>query len=128
LSEFETRHSLGTGRFLTEIELSAAANSDRGRLIAERFPGLLAVSGAAGQGTYLFSTRGGTVKGRGPNAGRCPIQVYRNGMRSGAPQEATDLSDLKPQELSGVEFYNASSTPAEYRSGNVCGVVLIWTK
>lgn len=127
-SEFETRRSLGTGRFLTESELSAAANSDLGRLIAERFPGLLAVSGTAGQGTYLFSTRGGTVKGKAVNANRCPIQVYRNGMRSGAPQEATDLSDLKPQELSGVEFYNESSTPAEYRSGNVCGVLLIWTK
>jgi hypothetical protein len=81
----------------------------------------------------LFSTRGGTVKGRAekgkpPNAGRCPIQVYRDGMRSGAPQEATDLSDLKPQELLGVEFYNETLTPATYRSGNVCGVLLIWTK
>jgi carboxypeptidase family protein len=128
LSEFETRRSLGTGRFLTETELSAAANSDLGRLIAERFPGLLAVSGSAGQGTYLFSTRGGTVKGKAANANRCPIQVYRDGMRSGAPQEATDLSDLKPQEFLGVEYYNESSTPAEYRSGNVCGVLLIWTK
>jgi len=121
LSEFETRRSLGTGRFLTETELVAAANSDLGRLLAQRFPGLRAVSGAAGQGTYLFSTRGGTVKGKPPNAGLCPIQVYRNGMRSGAPQEATDLSELKPQSLSGVEFYSESSTPAEYRSGNVCG-------
>jgi hypothetical protein len=128
LSEFETRRSLGTGRFLTEPELAAVANSDLGRLIAERFPGLLAVSGATGQGTYLFSTRGGSVKGKASNASRCPIQVYRDGMRSGAPQEATDLSDLKPQELSGVEFYNESSTPAEYRSGNVCGVLLIWLK
>jgi hypothetical protein len=76
----------------------------------------------------LFSTRGGTVKGKRANAGRCPIQVYRDGMRSGPPQEATDLSDLKPQELLGVEFYNESSTPATYRSGNVCGVLLIWTK
>jgi hypothetical protein len=128
LSEFETRRSLGTGRFLTETELAAAANSDLGRLIAERFPGLLAVSGATGQGTYLFSTRGGPVKGKASNSGRCPIQVYRDGMRSGAPQQATDLSDLKPQELSGVEFYNETSTPATYRSGNVCGVLLIWMK
>ncbi|HEX8941890.1 MAG TPA: carboxypeptidase regulatory-like domain-containing protein [Gemmatimonadaceae bacterium] len=128
LSEFETRRSLGTGRFLTETDLMAAANSDLGRLIAQRFPGLRAVSGAAGQGTYLFSTRGGTVRGKTPNASLCPIQVYRDGMRSGAPQEATDLSDLKPQSLSGVEFYNETSTPATYRSGNVCGVLLIWTK
>jgi hypothetical protein len=128
LSEFETRRGLGTGRFLTETELAAAANSDLGRIIAERFPGLLAVSGATGQGTYLFSTRGATVKGKASNASRCPIQVYRDGMRSGPPQEATDLSDLKPQQLSGVEFYNESSTPAEYRSGNVCGVLLIWLK
>jgi hypothetical protein len=68
LSEFETRRDLGTGRFLAEAELVAAANSDLGRLIAARFPGLSAVSGATGQGTYLFSTRGGTVKGKPQNA------------------------------------------------------------
>lgn len=128
LSEFETRRSLGTGRFLTEAELMAGANSDLGRLLAQRFPGLRAVSGAGGQGTYLFSTRGRTVRGKSPNAGLCPIQVYRDGMRSGPPQEATDLSDLKPQSLSGVEFYNETSIPAEYRSGNACGVLLLWTK
>lgn len=126
VSEFETRRSLGTGRILTESELTAAANSDLGRLIAQRFPGLLTMSGQAGQGTYLFSSRGETgLKG---TIHRCPIQVYRDGIRSGAPQEPTDLSDLKPQSLSGVEFYNETSIPAQYRSGNRCGVLLLWTK
>ena len=126
LSEFEMRRALGTGRFLSDSELTAAANSNLGRLIAQRFPGLSAVNGAAGHGTYLFSTRGGGIHGK--TAGRCPIQVYVDGQRYGAPQDSTDLTDFKPQWLTGVEFYDESSTPAEYRSGNVCGVLLLWTK
>lgn len=128
LSEFETRRALGTGRFLSDSELTAAANADLGRLIAQRIPGLSAVNGPSGHGTFLFSTRGGSVNGKRPNAGRCPVQVYVDGQRSGAPQDPTDLTDFKPQALAGVEFYNESSTPAEYRSGNVCGVLLLWTK
>jgi len=128
LSEFETRRALGTGRFLSDSELTAAANIDLARLIAQRIPGLSAVSGPSSHGTFLFSTRGGTVNARRPNSSLCPIQVYVDGQRSGAPQEATDLTDYKPQALAGVEFYNESSTPAEYRSGNVCGVLLLWTK
>jgi hypothetical protein len=128
LSEFEARRALGTGRFLSDSELTAAADVDLARLIAQRIPGLNAVSGPSGHGTYLFSTRGGNVNGRRMNAGRCPVQVYVDGQRSGAPQDPTDLTDFRPQALAGVEFYNESSTPAEYRSGNVCGVLLLWTK
>ena len=128
LSEFETRRTLGTGRFLSDSELTAAANTDLGRLIAQRIPGLSAMNGPSGHGTFLFSTRGRTVNARRPNSSLCPVQVYVDGQRSGAPQEATDLTDYKPQSLTGIEFYNESSTPAEYRSGNVCGVLLLWTK
>jgi len=38
------------------------------------------------------------------------------------------MPDLKPQSLAGVEFHNETTIPAEYRSGNVCGVLLLWTK
>lgn len=124
LSEFEARRALNNGRFLSDSELTASANSDLGRLIAQRFPGLRALNGPAGQGTYLFSNRGDAPKRpRG-----CPVQVYRDGVRLNAPQEAADLSDFRPQSLLGVEFYNEASIPAEYRSGTVCGVLLLWTK
>jgi hypothetical protein len=124
LSEFETRRALNLGHFLSDSELTASANSDLGRLIAQRFPGLRALNGPAGQGTYLFSNRGDAP--RRPRG--CPVQVYRDAVRLNAPQEAADLTDFKPQSLLGVEFYNESSTPAQYRSGSVCGVLLLWTK
>jgi len=124
LAEFETRRSLGVGRFLSEAQLDSAADRDLGRLIAERFPGIRVVNGLAGEGTYLFSTRGATSLSKGS----CPIQVYVDGTRFGAPREATDLTQFKPQALVGVEFHNETATPAEYRSGNVCGVLLLWSK
>jgi len=123
LSEFEARRAMGIGRFLTEPELEAEADRNLGRVVAQRFPGLVAVDGITGRGTYLFSTRGARLVN-----GRCAIQVYVDGVRLGAPQEAADLTEFKPQSLAGVEFHNETTIPAEYRSGNVCGVLLLWTK
>ncbi|HTE45572.1 MAG TPA: carboxypeptidase regulatory-like domain-containing protein, partial [Gemmatimonadaceae bacterium] len=129
MSEFEGRRSSGTGHFLTASDLTPVADLDLGQAITARIPGLRAMNGVTGQGTYLFSSRGGhSVASAGNAGGGCPVQVYRNGMRSGAPGEPSDLSDIKPQSVVGVEFYDESSTPAKYRSGNVCGVLLIWTK
>src|SRR5262249_44769184 len=126
LAAFEARRSVGMGRFLTQSQLEAVADRDLGRVIAERAPGLQAVNGAAGAGTFLFSKRG--LKGLSTGPALCPIQVYLDGVRLGPPGQAADVADFKPQSLVGVEIHDEATTPAEYRTGNVCGVLLLWSK
>jgi hypothetical protein len=112
LREFEGRRALGFGRFLTRDELDKFAGRELATELAARFPGTRMQMGKTGGTQYLMTTRGG-----------CVTRVFLDGLH-----RDSDLSDIKPETLAGVEFYNGSNIPAEYGSGAPCGVLLLWSR
>ena len=58
-----------------------------------------------------------------PN-GKCGVSVYVNGLHS------IDAFDgIRPRDLLGVEYYEASSAPVQYRrASSTCPVLLLWLK
>jgi hypothetical protein len=119
LGEFEGRRALGFGRFLTRDELDKFAGRELATQLAARFPGTRMQMGKIGGTQYLMSTQGVGLR----DIGGCVTKVFLDGVH-----RDSDLSDIKPESLAGVEFYNGSNVPAEYRSGAPCGVLLLWSR
>ena len=157
LREFEARHQLGLGRFLTSAQLEKEGNRDFPVVAVTHFPGLQIRPDIEGK-DHLVSTRGpcgssssntrlgrasqsrGGLHGRGGDQGgqggefgsctgdtTCPVLVFLDGMRLG--QEDVDLDFIRTWDLAGVEFYSGASVPVRYRiSGSGCGVLLLWSR
>ena len=153
LREFETRRSLGIGRFLTESDLSRAGDEDFAQLVAVRFPGLQARTDQEGK-RHIVSLRGscggdmshdrhevprlGGMNGRGGVGGggagsfgsctndvACPVRVFLDGMDLGQDE----LNIVRTWDLAGVEYYTGASMPAQYRlPGTGCGLLLLWSR
>ncbi|MDE3054480.1 MAG: carboxypeptidase regulatory-like domain-containing protein [Gemmatimonadota bacterium] len=119
LQPFENRRRIGIGRFLTANDLANEGLKDF-RLIAEtRFPGLRVQRDSSGREMLLNA-----VPRDGGNP--CPVVVYLDGQQI----DQGDVWNLvQTWDLAGVEFYDGTDTPSQYRvSGSMCGVVLLWSK
>lgn len=129
LSGFYRRsESAVSGTFLDREDIEAKKASRVTDLLAD-LPGvrLERASGYAGQaqaitlGRAMFSSRGG----------RCPVQVYVDGVLATRGGEAVPLDDLAyPNDLEGVEVYRGlGSVPAEFLTPEArCGVIALWTR
>jgi hypothetical protein len=109
-SEFEyRRHHSAAGRFITADVLQANADLPLVDVLRIHITG--------------FAMPGDPQPARGFN-NRCGPDVYVNGLR------AIDAFDsIRPRNLSGVEYYEASSAPAKYRRAlSTCPVLLLWLK
>lgn len=63
----------------------------------------------------------------------CPVTLYVDGLPIYSPMGFSEMPDLDRYDVSqiaGVEFYpgGASLLPKFNTTGNVCGVLLIWTR
>ena len=67
----------------------------------------------------------------GARGGRCPVQVFVDGILASRGGGAVPLDDLaSPSALEGVEIYRGlASVPAEFLTPEArCGVIVLWTK
>lgn len=128
LADFHRRReSAVTGFFLARQDIDARKASRVTDLLVD-VPGirLEPVPGYPGQGRGVSFTR--SLLGSG--GGRCPVQVFVDGIlatRGGA----VPLDDLvAPEDLEGVEVYRGlGSVPAEFVTPEArCGVVALWTR
>lgn len=55
---------------------------------------------------------------------RCPPSVFLDGVLV----QGFSVNDIDPSDLEGVELYDGSVAPAQYRGTQGCGVVLLWTR
>jgi hypothetical protein len=54
----------------------------------------------------------------------CPVAIYIDGIRS-----PDGLEGIRTEELHGVEYYDITAAPVQYRRlGPACKVLLFWTK
>lgn len=148
LAEFTERRSAGVGHFISREQLAKAEGGLRktGDLIAI-LPGVNARRGsnkvwiATGRATSTgcaFCTmrleelnRFDVAAGARP---ACYMDVYLDGAMvfdSRHPENGLfDVNSIPPEHIAGIEVYaSAAQIPAKYnRTGNGCGVLLIWTR
>ncbi len=117
LREFEARRKHGIGRYYTDLDIAKA----RPMLLTDFFylvPGIR-VQSQSGLDYQLLSTQSASI--RGP----CAPDVWIDGVRMDTGFSVNEM--VRPDQVAGIEVYDAASTPPEYLVG-ACGAILIWTK
>ena len=127
LRDFYERTRRGPGRYLTraQIEENGLVNFTS---LLRLMPGVrvvrLPVTGPLSLKARHFTVRVGT---RG-----CPPLLYLDGINLGSIDDASHLGPdriLSPHDLEGIEVYKAAQVPGEFNaSGDVCGVIVAWTR
>jgi hypothetical protein len=123
LAEFEMHKRLGFARILDDSALAPMGNRDIAIVLETRFPGLRLFfdpqmpgkdSIVAAQYTGILFT---------PMNG-CPVLLYLDGF---LVQDG--LTSIRTQDLAGIEYYDITSAPPQYRRpGQACKVLLFWSK
>jgi hypothetical protein len=114
LREFVTRRATEAGRYFDRDEIEQRAPLAPGDLLLD-LHGVR--TNPQGQGNRQFSI------GRGP--GDCPPNLFIDG----APVSVFSVDDFYTENIEAVEVYRSfSQTPAQYRSRNYCGAIIIWTR
>jgi hypothetical protein len=107
-NEFDERSRHGHGRYVTEEEVERRhpfVTSDLLRVM----PGVMVSVGRDNE--HVVSMR------------RCLPGVYLDGMESALP-----LDEIPTSWIHGVEVYQISEIPSQYRGRGLCGLILVWTK
>src|ERR1051326_2498096 len=118
LRGFETRRHAGIGHFITDSALRASSGARLSHVLARYVPTMFFGAGV-GDGEYPISSRVCTTGGMCAMP-RCYVRVFVDGTRvfDGNPRmrdvEGVDVSRLRPEDLSGIEFYaSAAGLPAQ---------------
>jgi len=128
MQEFEVRRKRGAGYFMTGAQLRRDRGRALGDIITTHIPGLRTVYDTQLNSQYLVSLRG-----EGPNAlaanGGGPSLCYVQIFVDGSFIVDGDISWLNPNNIAGLEFYDATRTPPAYRRPDgECGVLLVWSR
>jgi hypothetical protein len=137
LNAFEERRKAGFGHFISDSVLRRSEDRSLANVIVSFIPGIRLARGTT---NYISSTR---KCGSGPAiltcrgaAVQCPPSMYVDGVlayNATLQVDASrrpDLNQMPVREFAGVEYYAGGATiPAQYnRTGNDCGVLLLWTR
>lgn len=139
LSAFEERRKLGIGHFISREELAKQENRRTSEVLSQL--GGLRIVRAMGGGQAWAATGRGGMDAIAPDAvsyqrgarPACYADVYLDGVRvytgvSGA--SLWDVNSIEPGSLEAIEYYSGvAQIPIQYRrSGQPCGVLLLWTR
>ena len=131
---FELRRKSALGQFITDSTLRASSGVRLSHLIVQHMPSIrFPINGFAEE--YPVSSRvcGGGVGCATP---RCYVRIYLDGtlVFNGSPglrnAEGVDLSHLRPEDFSGIEYYaSMGGLPAQFTGTNPdCGTLLFWSR
>jgi hypothetical protein len=131
---FELRRKSALGQFITDSALRAASGLRLSHLLVQRMPSIrFPINGLAEE--YAVSARvcGGGLACSSP---RCYVRVVIDGMLvfDGTPGmrdvEGVDLSRLRTEDFSGIEYYaSVGGLPAQFSGPNTdCGTLLFWSR
>ena len=111
LADVELRRRMGSGMFVGEKELATKPD------VVSAFQGLPALQvKRRGALATIYFERGSSV---------CEPIYYLDGK----PSNMDEVSFRRPEELYGIEIYSrADAVPAQYKTMNNCGAILVWTR
>lgn len=110
---FFRRSERGAGVFITREEI-AERRPNRPTDMLRRVPGLSIGASRFGSAPVSMGRREG-----------CIPQYFVDGTR--APR--FNIDDLHPSDIAGIEIYRGNSeVPIEFKSGDRCGAIIIWTR
>jgi len=107
-NEFDERARHGLGRYVTEQEVERRHPFVASDLL-RTMPGVMVSVGKDNE--HVVSMR------------RCVPAVYLDGMESALP-----LDEIPTHWIRGIEVYQISEIPSQYRGRGLCGLILVWTK
>ena len=114
---FESRRRAGAGRFFSASDIHRI-NARQVTDILRHAPSLQLVS---------LGMSGFAVRMRG-DQNTCQPALFLDGKQL-VRWELADLNSLlHPDEIGGMEIYTPSMTPAQFRTQDACGTILIWTR
>jgi hypothetical protein len=122
LEGFRHRAAAGLGHFITRADVERR-NPARVTDLLATVPGLQLEGGGRGNQRIVYMARS--------MQGRCPAQVFVDGMLLNRPNASIAIDDaVNPANIEGIEVYGGlATTPAEFLSPqSSCGVVVIWTR
>lgn len=116
MAEFEQRRKAGFGHFMTQAEIDTH-NSAYASDLLQTIPFMAVRRDTRTNRSFAVSERRG-----------CVMPVFLDGVAMPTPFDLDELPS--PRELAGIEVYSGPATiPLLYkRSGNNCGILLIWTR
>jgi|GEM_PF-1522409 len=125
LVEFDARRNGGVGVFLTHEKLEKNASMSVPAILATFLPGVRITR--MGGSDVAISSRGGR---------NCPLQILMNRLNMYNGESLYfDVNSIEADEILGVEYYNAFSTPSEFNlrprgpyGGSRCGTLVLWMK
>jgi len=114
---FEDRRRLGSGRFFSATDIERLHVRDVTDVLRHA-PSLQLVSGNSS--SYKIRMRGDTEA--------CTPALFLDGKQL-IHWELADVNGLvHPNEIGGLEIYTPSLTPAQFRTREGCGTILIWSR
>lgn len=114
---FESRRKTGSGRFFSASDIKRL-NARQVTDILRHAPSVQLVS--SGLSGFAVRMRG--------DQNTCQPALFLDGKQL-VRWELADLNSLlHPDEVGGMEIYTPSMTPAEFRTQDACGTILIWTR
>jgi hypothetical protein len=136
---FYGRVARGTGQYFTRAEIERINPSQVSELF-RMVPGMMLVNTTLGDRPAMEGGQGGANKrdggisalaGGGPQrgAGTCPILYFLDGTPLDAAQGVIS-AEVDVREVEGVEVYRrvAMAPPQFRRTGEYCGVIVIWKR
>ena len=121
-AEFDLHRRMGIARVLTDSALAKERSNPIAFVLIGHFPGLtIATVESSSRDSIVATQPTGLLFSM---AQTCPVAMYIDGVRS-----LDGLEGIRTEELHGVEYYDITAAPVQYRRlGPACKVLLFWTK
>ena len=116
LREFEARRAKGVGQFITQGQIDSVPGASLDALLRTHMRGL-SVTGDAGNGMHVMGARMYLDHAlTGPPMPCWPMVFLDGVLLAQDTKGGPDISIISTSELAGVEYYEPSEVPAQYRS------------
>ncbi|HEX7019899.1 MAG TPA: carboxypeptidase-like regulatory domain-containing protein [Gemmatimonadaceae bacterium] len=133
--QFEIHRKMGIGRFLVDSQLQRLGTRDLSIALMTSLPGLKLKPGPGSQLTLVPTGVSGELDPISHVMKPCGLSVYLDGALYSNPEA---LNQLLPRDLAGIEYYDITEAPPQYRRGGAlgasgtgprpCKVLLLWSK
>ena len=125
--QFEIHRKMGIGRFLVDSQLQRLGTRDLSVALMTVLPGLKLGPGPDGGSQWTLVPTGvsGELDPKTHVMKPCGLSVYLDGAMY---SDSSVLNQLLPRDLAGVEYYDITEAPPQYRRGGACKVLLLWSK